>query len=230
MVSSSKTDSLTWGLFLTSLGQLSGFAGQVKTLKADCASEVRRWGELEESIRAMKREQERLSYARDEALGKLQHALREISVMEDRAQEVKRRQEEVAREMRSAQSSVVNLKLHRYQVRHESVEAAHWRSLHGPSICDGFTGLAPFDLKEFSMSEIESGTCNFSDSFRIGQGGSGCVYKGELLGKTVVVKQLHHHDVQGQLEFHKKVHKSFTSTDQEAEKKKLSSLTFFYYI
>ncbi|CAA7389682.1 unnamed protein product [Spirodela intermedia] len=177
-----------------------------ETLKSACASEVRRRDELEESIRAMKREQERLSYARDETLGELQHALRELSVMEDHAREIKRRQEEVAREMSTAQSSVVNLKVHRYQIRQKNVEAAHWCTLYEPSICDGFIGVAPFDLKEFSMPELESGTCNFSDSFRIGQGGSGCVYKGELLGKTVVVKQLHHHDSQGRLEFHKKAH------------------------
>ncbi|XP_019199135.1 PREDICTED: U-box domain-containing protein 33-like [Ipomoea nil] len=57
------------------------------------------------------------------------------------------------------------------------------------------------ELVEFSFSDLQIATCNFSESFKIGESGYGAVYKGELLDRTVVIKKLHTHNLQWQSEF-----------------------------
>jgi predicted Ser/Thr protein kinase len=68
----------------------------------------------------------------------------------------------------------------------------------------GFAEELP-ELAEFSLSDIENATCNFSESFKIAQGGFGCIYKGEMLGRTVAIKKFHQQNVQGPAEFHREV-------------------------
>uniref|UniRef100_A0A1D1Y0E0 RING-type E3 ubiquitin transferase n=1 Tax=Anthurium amnicola TaxID=1678845 RepID=A0A1D1Y0E0_9ARAE len=185
---------------------------RVKMFETACTHETKLREEVEDAIRTMKREQELLSDQRDKAMKELHNALSAISVIENHVQEVEHHQEKVAGELKLAQASIVSLKLERHKIRREREKSAClqelWKhySLTIPSNCDGFVGYVPWDLKEFSLSELQSATCDFSESFKIGQGGFACAYKGEISGKTVVIKQLHPHDVQGQMEFPKEVH------------------------
>ncbi|MQL98669.1 hypothetical protein Taro_031378 [Colocasia esculenta] len=193
----------------------SGFAdaiNRLKMLEAACAHEIKLREELEVLIRTTKREQEQLSEQRDKAMKDLQDAMRAISVTENHIQEVEHHEEKVARELKCVEASIVNLKVERHKIRRGREEAACQQELWKhcsppvPSSSDGFVRFAPFDLIEFSLSELQSATCDFSDSFKIVQGGSCCVYKGEILGKTVVIKKLQAHDLQGQKEFQEEVH------------------------
>ncbi|KAJ6840817.1 U-box domain-containing protein 33-like isoform X1 [Iris pallida] len=63
----------------------------------------------------------------------------------------------------------------------------------------------PTHFSEFSYSEIEQATCNFSSSFKIGEGGYGSVYKGFLRNTIVAIKMLNPDGMQGQSEFHQEV-------------------------
>ncbi|KAG8093891.1 hypothetical protein GUJ93_ZPchr0012g20429 [Zizania palustris] len=58
---------------------------------------------------------------------------------------------------------------------------------------------------EFSLSELESATRNFSSSLKIGEGGFGCVYRGILRNMTVAVKVLRPGSLQGQSQFEQEV-------------------------
>ncbi|KAL5225503.1 hypothetical protein ABZP36_012142 [Zizania latifolia] len=58
---------------------------------------------------------------------------------------------------------------------------------------------------EFSLSELESATENFSSSLKIGEGGFGCVYRGILRNMTVAVKVLRPDSLQGQSQFEQEV-------------------------
>lgn len=78
------------------------------------------------------------------------------------------------------------------------VGAAHYNGV------VGFAEELP-ELAEFSLSDLQNATCNFSMSFKIAQGGFGCIYKGEMLGRTVAIKKFHQHNVQGPAEFHREV-------------------------
>nr|TKW20061.1 hypothetical protein SEVIR_4G060500v2 [Setaria viridis] len=58
---------------------------------------------------------------------------------------------------------------------------------------------------EFSSSELECATENFSSSLKIGEGGFGCVYRGILRNMTVAIKVLKHDNLQGQSQFEQEV-------------------------
>ncbi|THU52816.1 hypothetical protein C4D60_Mb10t07920 [Musa balbisiana] len=63
-----------------------------------------------------------------------------------------------------------------------------------------------YDCAEFTLSDLQTATCEFSESFKLGQGGYGCLYKGEIMNRTVMIKRLHQHNVRGQVEFQQEVH------------------------
>ncbi|XP_039805953.1 U-box domain-containing protein 70-like isoform X2 [Panicum virgatum] len=58
---------------------------------------------------------------------------------------------------------------------------------------------------EFSSSELECATENFSSSLKIGEGGFGCVYRGTLRNMTVAIKVLKPDNLQGQSQFEQEV-------------------------
>ncbi|XP_062206176.1 U-box domain-containing protein 33-like [Phragmites australis] len=58
---------------------------------------------------------------------------------------------------------------------------------------------------EFSFSELQQATQNFSDTMKVGEGGFGCVYKGFLRNTTVAIKMLRSHNLQGQSQFQQEV-------------------------
>ncbi|KAG0484416.1 hypothetical protein HPP92_008495 [Vanilla planifolia] len=60
-------------------------------------------------------------------------------------------------------------------------------------------------LTVFSFLEIEQATCNFSSLLKIGEGGSGMVYKGFLRNTTVAIKTLKPNGMRGRPEFNQEV-------------------------
>ncbi|PUZ62063.1 hypothetical protein GQ55_4G328000 [Panicum hallii var. hallii] len=58
---------------------------------------------------------------------------------------------------------------------------------------------------EFSSSELECATENFSSSLKIGEGGFGCVYRGTLRNMAVAIKVLKPDNLQGQSQFEQEV-------------------------
>ncbi|KAI4981003.1 hypothetical protein ZWY2020_021488 [Hordeum vulgare] len=57
----------------------------------------------------------------------------------------------------------------------------------------------------FSLSELQQATKCFDVALKIGEGGSGRVYKGFLRNTTVAIKLLHCQHLQGQQEFHQEI-------------------------
>lgn len=58
---------------------------------------------------------------------------------------------------------------------------------------------------EFSLSELQLATQNFSDTLKVGEGGFGRVYRGLLRNTTVAIKMLRSHNLQGQSQFRQEV-------------------------
>lgn len=139
--------------------------------------------------------------------------MRNIAVLDSHAQEANCRCEDVAGHLKLIQASVVNLCKEKQKIQQQKIDAVqwldHWRSR--TQINSGNArGLAQltvesFELAEFSLSDLEAATCNFSENFKIGQGGYGAVYKGEMLDRTVAIKMLHPHSIQKQPEFYQEV-------------------------
>ncbi|GAB4824394.1 hypothetical protein Ancab_007281 [Ancistrocladus abbreviatus] len=185
---------------------------KVKDFEFGSMHEAKQRKEAEEALRATMKEQERLLEERLEAMGELQKTMRNLALLGSRVQETNRRIDEAAEELKLIQSSMVNLHQENLKIKRQKMEAEHWlerwrsqRQSGDPNRAYiGFLENMP-ELVEFSMLDVQIATCNFSVSFKLGEGGYGCVYKGELLDKTVAIKKLHAHNMQGPSQFQKEV-------------------------
>ncbi|OWM89296.1 hypothetical protein CDL15_Pgr024041 [Punica granatum] len=186
---------------------------KVKALETAYLTESKTRKEAEDALRDTLQGQEKFLEEREEVGRELQRTMRNVALLDTRAQEANQRREEAVRELQVIQASIATLQLEKQRIRRQKMEAVHWldrwrsRGQSRAVRCNGFVGLHEDfpELAEFSLSEVQSATCNLSESFKLGQSGFGCVYKGELLGRTVAIKLLHPHNMQGQFEFQQEV-------------------------
>lgn len=151
--------------------------------------------------------------AKEEVTKQLQQAMRSVAFLDSHVQEANYRRDGAAGELELIQTSIATLRQEKQTIRWQKMEAARWlerwknRGQAGAPKCNGLLGFVEElpELAEFSESDLQTATCNFSESFKLGQGGYGYVYKGEMLGRTVAIKKLHSNNMQGQSEFQKEV-------------------------
>ncbi|KAK4785270.1 hypothetical protein SAY86_001959 [Trapa natans] len=186
---------------------------KVKALEIAYLSESKTRREAEDTLKSTIQEQQKLLKEREEIERELQRTMRNVALLDNRAQEANQRREEVVEELHIAQANIATLQLETQRIKRHKMEAAdcldRWRGRGQARTvnCNGHVGLhGDFrELVELSSLEVQSATCDFSESFKIGQSVFGCVYKGEMLGRTVAIKKLHHHNMQGQFEFQQEV-------------------------
>lgn len=138
----------------------------------------------------------------------LHKAMRNIAILESQVQESNRRREESAEELKLIQASIATLKIERQTVQRQRFEAANW--------LDNWkvrrqAGDVSSRLMEFSSLDLETATCDFSESFKIGCESYSCsFYKGEMSNRTVMIKKLHLSNMQAQSEFQQEVNQSLS--------------------
>ncbi|KAI3450410.1 hypothetical protein Pfo_007075 [Paulownia fortunei] len=184
---------------------------KVKALEMAHSHEVKLRMDAEDALRITIQGQERLLEEREKITQQLQKTMRNIALLDSRAQEANRRREEVSGDLKLIQASIATLRKEKQKLQGQKIEATRWLDRwRSHEQCEDaneskFIGLMgdTSELPEFLLSDVEAATCNFSESFRIGQGGYGIVYKGEMLHKTVAIKKLHSYNMQRQTEFHK---------------------------
>ncbi|XP_062084945.1 U-box domain-containing protein 33-like [Humulus lupulus] len=169
--------------------------------------------EAEDALKITLEEQEKLLKEREDITLELHRTMRNVALLDSRAQEAIRRHDEATDELKLVQESIATLRQEKQRIRKQKMEALRWlerwrsrgqgRGANCTSLI-GFIDELPV-LAEFSLLELETATCNFSESFKIGHGGYGCVYKGEMLGRTVAIKKLHSYNMQGESEFQQEV-------------------------
>ena len=158
-------------------------------------------------------EQEKLIKEKEKVTRELQKTMRNVALLNSCVLEANHRHDEASGELKLIQASIATLRQQKQRIRQQKLEAVRWlerwrsRGQAGTTTCNGFIGLVGDlpELAEFSLADIQTATCNFSESFKIGKGGHGCVYKGEMLGRTVAIKKLYPHNMQGQSEFQQEV-------------------------
>lgn len=175
--------------------------------------EVKLRKDAEEALRTTLVEQEKLLEERDDITRELCRTRRNVALLDSRTQEATRRHDEAAGELKLVQESIASLGQEKQKIRRQKIEALHWlerwksRGHGGATSCNGLVGFIEQlpELAEFSLSDLQTATCNFSESFIVCQGGYGSIYKGEMLGRTVVIRRLHSYIVQGESEFQQEV-------------------------
>ncbi|KAI9402253.1 hypothetical protein POPTR_001G239100v4 [Populus trichocarpa] len=186
---------------------------KVKIYESTLVHEVKLRKEAEDALNNTIQDQEKLLKEKDEVARKLERTMRNVALLDIRAQEANHRCEEASGELKLIQTSILSLRQEEQRIRRQKMEAVHWLERWrspgqaGTANCNGFLGITEElpELAEFSLSDLQTATCNFSESFKLGQGGCGQVYKGEMLGRTVAIKRLHPNNMQGQSEFQKEV-------------------------
>lgn len=116
--------------------------------------------------------------------------MKTIEILDARANEMALLTEEAAGELEFIQSSIEILKTGRLENNRQEER----RLINHGNGCI-----------EFTLADLQTATCDFSESFKLGQGGYGCLYKGEIRNKTVMIKQLHGRNLQGEVEFQQEV-------------------------
>ncbi|CAN4119891.1 unnamed protein product [Withania somnifera] len=181
---------------------------KVKAFESAHAHEVELRKEAEDALETILLEKEKLLKERKEVTYELHKAVRNIALLDSRAQEANQRREEITRELTLIHSSIATLRQEKQKLQQQTTEAMNWINLWKNRGKDG--GLSAneltecsvsLELVEFSLSDLQTATCNFSESFRIVQGGYADVFKGELSDKTIAIKQLHPHNMQQQSQF-----------------------------
>lgn len=158
-------------------------------------------------------EQQKLLQEKEEVSREIRRTMTNIALLDSRAQEANRRFNEASGEVKLIQTSIATLQQEKQSIQRQKMEALRWlerwrnHRQAGAANCNGLIGSAEElpKLSEFSLSDLQTATCNFSESFKIGQGGYGCVFKGEMMGRTVAIRKLHPHNMQGQAEFQQEV-------------------------
>ncbi|KAI9081867.1 hypothetical protein K1719_036129 [Acacia pycnantha] len=186
---------------------------KVNMLESAYTYEVKLRKEAESALQATVEEQQKLLDESEELATVLQRTMRNIALLDSRAQEANRRHDEAADELLLIQASISTLWQEKQQIRRQKMEALRWlerwksRGHIGAAHCHGVIGFAEElpELAEFSLSDLQNATCNFSESFKIAQGGYGCIYKGEMLGRTVAIRKFHPHNTHAPTEFHQEV-------------------------
>ncbi|KHN33388.1 U-box domain-containing protein 33 [Glycine soja] len=137
--------------------------------------EVKLRKEAEDALRDTVQEQQKLLNESEEIAGELQMTMRNIALLDSRAQEAHRRCDEAADELSLIQESISTLWQERQQIRRQKMEALRWlerwrsRGKVGAAHCNGVIGFA------------------------------------EELPETVAIKKFHQHNMQGPLEFRQEV-------------------------
>ncbi|GMH12286.1 hypothetical protein Nepgr_014127 [Nepenthes gracilis] len=187
---------------------------KVKDFESSHTHELKLRKEAEEALKTTVQDQERLLEERLEVAGELQKTMRNLAALDSRLQEANRRCDEATGELKLIQASMTSLHQEKLKLRKQKVEAEHWldrwrshRQAGGANhnAYIGFHDDMP-EMLEFSLFDIQTATCNFSDSFKLGEGGYGSVYKGELLDRTVAIKMLYPQSMLGPSQFQKEVH------------------------
>lgn len=187
---------------------------EVKDFEATYASEVELRKVTEDTVRVLTHEQERLVEETIVIAREIQKTRRNLALLSSGIQETNHHRNEAARELKFIQGSVTSLRKEKKNLQRQTTEAdswlERWRSNGEAGVITYRNGYSGFledmpGLVEFSALDLQTATCNYKDSFKLGEEGYGCVYKGELLDKTVAIKQLHANNMQGPSQFQKEV-------------------------
>ncbi|WOL08427.1 U-box domain-containing protein 33 [Canna indica] len=167
--------------------------------------------ELENLLRNIQLQREKLANQRDEALRDLQNVMETVTMLDSRADEMELLRDEAAGELELIQSSIKILKEERQKINQQEDNGDQFEkrtSGHGLNANQSQLNFYADDLyycEVFTLSDLQTATCNFSENFKLGQGACGCLYKGEIMNKTVMIKKLHQHNIQSQVEFQQEV-------------------------
>jgi hypothetical protein len=184
---------------------------QIKDSDSAKKHELEMREELEVVLVATRKQHEDLIKNKERAVSGLDSSMRRLAILDAHAEKIKLRIDEFSAELEVIQSSIESLyqkklKMQKLENRHIDLDKGCTYSHDTLSNCvSNAFGDDLYSFREFTMSDMQSATCKFSESFKIWSQGRGCVYKGEIMNRTVMIYKLHCHSIESVRQFQQEV-------------------------
>lgn len=210
---------------------------QDKTFEAALHRETKLRRVFDDELSATKKKQQLLVHQTNETTRELENTMRNVTLLNQYAQEVAQQRDNAAEQLDLIQASIMALNIDNQSVQAEreavikNLEEWKYKNSAGFRRCKRVIdyGVDHFNFTEFSFSDLQAATCEFSECFKLGKGGYGSVvYKGEILSRTVAIKNLDPHNVYGQSEFQQEVQSPSLLSENLCLKLKIPVLFFFF--
>ncbi|KAJ1280577.1 hypothetical protein BS78_04G243300 [Paspalum vaginatum] len=183
-----------------------------RTKDSDSAKkhEMKMMVELQVLLVAIRKQHEDLIKNKEKAVAGLDSSMRRLAILDAHAEKIKLRMDEFSAELEMIQSSIESLGQRKKKPIVQKLENRHVEQVMGCTYSHATPSNAfldnLFNFREFTLLDIQSATCKFSESFKIRSQGHGCVYKGEIMNRTVMIYKLHSHSFESVRQFQQEVY------------------------
>ncbi|KAK6162321.1 hypothetical protein DH2020_002162 [Rehmannia glutinosa] len=175
---------------------------KAKACETMYAKELRRRRENEEALARGREEAEKMKMQLGEIMEKLRVAQEQKFSLECQIADSDKMAEDLEQKMLSAVELLQKYKKERDELQVERDNALRVaEELREKQAEEASSSSISQFFSEFSFLEIEEATINFSQALKIGEGGYGSIYRGNLRHTQVAIKMLHPNSSQGPFEF-----------------------------
>ncbi|KAL5224438.1 hypothetical protein ABZP36_011077 [Zizania latifolia] len=189
----------------------SAFA-RAKTSELSQKQELKMREELESLFIATRRQREDLAKNKEKATEGLGSSMRKLAILDTRAKNLSVWMNEAAAELESIQSSIGilskgNPKTEKLEIRlTDQVDGCTHTHAMLPNCSSTVCADDLYNFRELTLSDIQAATCKFSESFKTVSRRHGCLYKGEIMNRSVMIYKLQLHIIQSSMQFQQEVH------------------------
>ncbi|CAN6275695.1 unnamed protein product [Urochloa humidicola] len=159
--------------------------------------EIKMRGELEVLLAATRKQHEDLIKNKEPAVAGLESSMRRLAILDARAAKIKLQTDEFSEELKVIQSCIESL-------RQKKLKMPMSEEL--SNCMPNAFGDDSYSFREFTLLDMQSATCEFSESFKIRSQGRGCVYKGDIMNRTVMIYKMHPHSIESMKQFQQEVY------------------------
>ncbi|GKD60628.1 U-box domain-containing protein kinase family protein, partial [Tanacetum coccineum] len=172
---------------------------QVKALENLYADELRRRGQIDETLEKIKEDYENIKK-------ELHVALQQKSYLESKVSDFEHKVQELEHKIISANEVSQNYKRERDDLQAECGDALRlFEEMKAKQVETISSSSVSHLYTVFDFSEVKDATLNFDPSLKIGEGGYGTIYRGSLRHMEVAIKMLQSNSLQGPTEFQQEV-------------------------
>ncbi|GJW49949.1 U-box domain-containing protein kinase family protein [Tanacetum coccineum] len=172
---------------------------RVKALENLYADELRRRGQIDETLEKIKEDYENIKK-------ELHMALQQKSYLESKVSDFEHKVQELEHKIISANEVSQNYKRERDDLQAECGDALRlFEEMKAKQVETISSSSVSHLYTVFDFSEVKDATLNFDPSLKIGEGGYGTIYRGSLRHMEVAIKMLQSNSLQGPTEFQQEV-------------------------
>ncbi|VAH25718.1 unnamed protein product [Triticum turgidum subsp. durum] len=186
---------------------------RVKASESSKKREIEIREELESLFIATRKQHEDLARSKEKATAVLDSSMRRLDILDARAKNMSLRMDEAVAELEVIQSSINILKqertkAHKKEDRHTNhvKEGCTYSHSKLPNCSSIAVGDDPYTFRQLTLLDVQAATCKFSESFKLRPRGHGCIYKGKIMNRSVMIHRLHSDSIKSSMQFQRKVY------------------------